>query len=403
VDVTAIYHFCLEIISRKTKRSAISAAAYRSGEKLSAVEKASYRAGEQLQDKDIQKTFDYSYRKDVVHKEILLPENAPKEYLNRETLWNAIEESEKRKDARTAREINVALPCELDLQEQIALLREFAIENFVNEGMIADINIHDDGGGNPHAHIMLTTRYVSEEGFGKKNFAWNDVRYLLKWRKSWADINNCFFEEKGLDVRIDHRSYKEQGIDREPTIHLGHEAWALEKKGVRTRKGDYNREVERRNRERAKGGESGDNTPVIEARVRKEEHTPKRTADGANNPQKEHIAPEKVQDRGEARMQKSLTTTSSGGMNKPYKGIHQQRLKAWFRKHLLPATLKRASLLHAIFAHIHLSLILNIRSNLLFISPDRIDVISPRPKMPSALLLLVLRVFIKYHKRTLAL
>ena len=248
-SVMAIYHLSVKIIGRGSGRSAIGSAAYRAGEKLRLVEKAAYRAGAELRDKDAQMTYDYTKKQGVVHKEIILPENAPPKYEDRETLWNAVENREKRKDARLAREIEIALPTELDLQEHIELLREYAKENFVEKGMIVDFVIHNNE-GNPHSHIMLTTRHVTPEGFGNKNRDWDKEENLLIWRENWAKINNRKFEEKGLVERIDHRTLKAQGIDREPTIHMGHEAWALEKKGIRTERGDYNREVQRRNAER---------------------------------------------------------------------------------------------------------------------------------------------------------
>ena len=245
-----IYHLHLQNISRGSGRSAIGAAAYRSAEKLRAVEKAAYRAGLELKDEDEQ-TYDYTQKGGVVHKEIILPENAPPEYKDRETLWNAVDTREKRKDARLAKEIDLALPTEFDLKEQIEVLREYIKENFTNKGVIVDLNIHNTGNGNPHAHIMLTTRHVTPEGFGEKNLDLDSRTNLLIWRESWAEINNRKFEEKGIEERIDHRTLKAQGLDREPTIHMGHEAWALEKKGVRTEKGEYNREIKRRNEERA--------------------------------------------------------------------------------------------------------------------------------------------------------
>jgi ATP-dependent exoDNAse (exonuclease V) alpha subunit len=245
----AIYHLSVKIIGRGSGRSAIGSAAYRAGEKLRLVEKAAYRAGMELRDEDTQTTYDYTKKGGVVHKEIILPENAPPEYKDRETLWNAVEAREKRKDARLAREIEIALQTEFDLQENIELLREYIKENFVDKGMIVDFVIHNNE-GNPHSHIMLTTRDVTPEGFGKKNRDWDKEENVLIWRENWARINNRKFEEKGLEERIDHRTLKAQGIDREPTIHLGHEAWALEKKGIATLKGDYNREIQRRNAER---------------------------------------------------------------------------------------------------------------------------------------------------------
>jgi len=241
----------VKIIGRSSGRSAVGASAYRSGEKLrsNAVKSAAYGSGSKLRNGEI--VHDYTKKKGVVHSEIMLPDNAPEKYRDRETLWNAVELSEKRKDAQLAREIIVALPREFNLAEHVEVTRQYVKENFVDKGMIADFAIHDTGEGNPHAHIMLTTRNVSPEGFGLKNTDWNKKENLLSWRKAWTHIINNTLESKGLAKRIDHRTLKEQGLDREPTIHMGHKATALERQGIRTQKGDYNREIQRRNEERA--------------------------------------------------------------------------------------------------------------------------------------------------------
>jgi ATP-dependent exoDNAse (exonuclease V) alpha subunit len=215
-----IYFFDAKIIGRGSERSAVGAAAYNSGEGL--------------RDEAIEIVHDYSNKGGVWYKEIILPDNAPPAFNDRETLWNMAERAEIRRDAQLAREIIVALQKEFELQEQIALLREYIKENFVDKGMCADFSIHNKEDGNPHAHIMLTPRSVTPDGFGKKNTEWNSKNELLKWRKDWADITNRMFEEKGLNERIDHHSYKEQGIDKEPTSHLGHEAAALERQGIQT-------------------------------------------------------------------------------------------------------------------------------------------------------------------------
>ena len=219
----AIFHLHVNIIGRSAGRSSVAAAAYRAGEKLqvSAVDAASYRSGEQLHDRQSRVTHDYTRKRGVVHTEIILPDKAPREFLDRATLWNAVEQSEKRRDARTARQIDIALPTELDRQEQIELIRKYVKENFVNPGMCADIAIHDKNDGNPHAHIMFTTRRVSESGFGKKERSWDKVERLQEWRVNWANACNERFRENGLDVRIDHRTLEAQGYTREPTIHVG--------------------------------------------------------------------------------------------------------------------------------------------------------------------------------------
>ena len=268
-----IYYFDGGIIGRSSGRSAVGAAAYRSAEKLRshAAGSAAYRAGDELREGEGVIVHDYRRKGGVRHSEIMLPQteilladkvgdgaemrrrkinHAPPEFKDRETLWNAVEASEKRKDAQLAREIIVGLQREFELQEQIAVLREYIKDNFVDKGMCADFNIHDKKDGNPHAHIMLTTRHVTPDGFGLKNTSWNDKALFLGWRESWADVNNRMFERKGLAERIDHRSYEDQGIDREPMIHLGYEAAALERKGIKTERGNHNREVMRRNAER---------------------------------------------------------------------------------------------------------------------------------------------------------
>ncbi|MDR0461241.1 MAG: MobA/MobL family protein, partial [Nitrososphaerota archaeon] len=172
---------------------------------------AAYRSGEALGGEGAEIIHDYTRKKGVVHKEILLPDNAPSEYKNRQTLWRAVEARERRHDARLAREIEVALQKEFDLQENIALLREYIKENFVDKGMIADFAVHYARSENPHAHIMLTTRHVTPDGFKGKNRDWDKDAELLRWRENWAEINNRKFAEKGLAERIDHRTLKAQG------------------------------------------------------------------------------------------------------------------------------------------------------------------------------------------------
>ena len=281
--MTAIYHLQVKIIGRGSGRSAVGAAAYRSGEKLQAVAHSAYQSGNKLYAEGDSITHDYTRKGGVVYSEIVLPQkeillaaernlrpnaeiqnqpyNAPPEFADRETLWNTAEAKEKRCDARLAREVEVALQVEFTLQEQKEILREYIQENFVSKGMIADFSIHDKKRGksvnseehhaaNPHAHIMLTTRDVSSDGFGGKNRAWDKRENVLIWREKWAEINNRKFEQKGLSERIDHRTLEAQGIDREPTIHMGHEATALERQGIRTERGDINRDIKRRNEER---------------------------------------------------------------------------------------------------------------------------------------------------------
>ena len=225
----AIYHCSVKIISRSNGRSSVGSSAY--------------RAGEKIKNQNDGETHDYSKRKDVAHTEVLLPENAPEWMSKREKLWNAVEKSEKRKDARTAREIEIAIPAEIDREKQIELVRKYVKENFVSAGMIADFAIHDKGDGNPHAHIMLTTREVTHDGFAGKNREWNDKKLLEKWRENWATLTNEALKREGLSERIDHRTLADQGIGRSPQVHQGAVITAMERRGVVTEVGQLNRDL----------------------------------------------------------------------------------------------------------------------------------------------------------------
>jgi len=229
------------------------------GKGASAVRKAAYRAAERFQSEYDGETYDYTRKRGVIHKEILLPENAPKEYLNRETLWNSIELCERYKTAQLAREIEISLPVELTDEQNIALARKFANDIFVKEGMCADICVHDDKKGNPHAHIMLSLRPIEKDGkWGQKSFTvdgkkvptvdWNDQDKSEYWRKKWAQYQNAVLKGYGININVDHRSYERQEVDKIPTVHLGPAAW-MEKKGIRTELGDKNREIDQWNKE----------------------------------------------------------------------------------------------------------------------------------------------------------
>ena len=137
------------------------------------------------------------------------------------TYWNQVEAAEHRKDAQVAREVEVGLPIELSKNEQIELLRDFVKREFVSRGMVADFSLHLDNPENPHAHILLTTRDLTPEGFGQKNRGWNQTSELLGWRRGWAEVTNEHLAQAGLGIRIDHRSYKEQGIELSPGRKLG--------------------------------------------------------------------------------------------------------------------------------------------------------------------------------------
>jgi len=229
----AIYHFSAQMISRSKGQSAVAAAAYRSGERL----------------KD-ERTNERKFYKREVKPEtmILAPSQAPEWVQNRNRLWNEVEASETRKNSQVAREINIALPRELSKPEQIELIRGYVQKEFVEQGMIADVAIHRDDQENPHAHVMLTTREISEEGFTVKNRDWNKKELLEQWREQWAEHANKALEREGIQDRISHLSHEARGLEVLPTIHLGHVAHEMEKRGVESDRGTINRDQEDYNR-----------------------------------------------------------------------------------------------------------------------------------------------------------
>lgn len=213
----AIFHLKAKIHSRTHGKNAIASAAY--------------RAGEKLWDDRLGKMHDYSRKKGVVHREILSPPDVPEWVLDREQLWNQVEASEKRIDSQVAREVMMALPRELNQEGQVALVKQFCQTYFVDQGMVADIAIHNTTSNkNPHAHVLLTTRTISREGFGNKNRTWNKTDHVPLWREQWAIYTNAALEQAGRSERIDHRSLAERGIQRIPQIHLGPTVVAMEEK-----------------------------------------------------------------------------------------------------------------------------------------------------------------------------
>lgn len=268
----AIYHCSIKIISRGKGRSAVACAAYRSGTKLT--------------DLATGKIFDYSNKPGVVFFEVLLPENAPAAFaVDRNILWDAVERKETRSDARLAREVEVALPREFTRQEQIDTVREYIIKNFVREGMCADWALHDKRDGNPHAHIMLTTRAFTRNGkWAEKSRTiykldpngqkvplidpetgeqkvrvrkgkgveklwqtekvpandWNDRSKAEEWRAAWAAECNRRLDRQH---QIDHRSYARQAVEQEPTIHEGYAARKMESEGRVSDRCEINRET----------------------------------------------------------------------------------------------------------------------------------------------------------------
>ena len=234
----AIYHLSAQIISRGTGRCATAAVAY--------------RAAEKIHDERLGRTFDFSNKPGVEHSEILTPEGAPAWMQDRSKLWNAVEKIEVRKDAQLAREIQVAIPTELSREAGVELVREFAREHFVKHGMVADFSIHRDNPENPHAHITLTTREVTEDGFGGKVREWNSKEWLKGWRESWEHCANQQLAREGHEQRIDHRSHAERGIQLEPTRKIGASLENVQTDGreiVKERMAEQ-REIAQRNGER---------------------------------------------------------------------------------------------------------------------------------------------------------
>lgn len=335
----AIYHLSVKIISRSQGRSAVAAAAY--------------RAAEIMENQYDGVVHDFRKKGWVEHREVLIPAHAPVEYSDRCMLWNAVESSEKRKTAQLAREVEIALPRELSLPQQIELLRRYIEDKFVAEGMCADYVIHNpplrddknrpvDYSGNvlkdkkdyifpnPHAHIMLTMRPIDENGkwepksateyvcirdgieigltaaefkdkkedgwqkqyqyqdgkkrvwltdeegkrrnlirvsktpkqskFGRQNpivERWNSKERVFEWRDSWEFYCNRYLGEAKIDARIDARSFAKQGREELPTVHLGVEANAMDKRaermerigrsGARSEAGKINLEIRRYN------------------------------------------------------------------------------------------------------------------------------------------------------------
>ena len=244
----ALFHFHVAQVKRSAGQSAI--------------ESAAYRAGEKLYSEYYGQVSDYTRKGGVMHTEILLPPHAPREYADRQTLWNAVEDAERNKNAQLAYSFDIALQNEFTLDENIALARQFLLDNFVARGMIADFAIHQpdkkDGGiANPHFHVMCPIRPLNPDGtWGAKQRRvyredgkfdavpttdWGRPETLETWREAWAALCNAKFEEKGLHDRIDHRSYERQGVEQMPTVHEGVAVRQMEARGIVTNKGEHNR------------------------------------------------------------------------------------------------------------------------------------------------------------------
>ena len=298
----AIYHMQAKVVSRGSGRSAVAASAYMSCSRM-------YNDYDGIQ-------HDYTRKQGLIYQEVMLPSMAPLEWNDRKQLWNAVEETEKTKDSRLAREFVVALPVELDKNSNISLLQDFIQNNFVDMGMCADFAIHDTDGHNPHAHILLTVRPLNENGtwqyktekeylcikdgqekgftasefktaqkqgwekqyrykvgkkkeyltpssahekgyeridkhpkssrYGRQNpisEQWNSDEQLCIWRANWADAVNKMLARNQINATIDHRSFADQGITEQPTIHEGYIAQNMEKKGMIADRCEINRQI----------------------------------------------------------------------------------------------------------------------------------------------------------------
>ncbi|MBO9708275.1 MAG: Ti-type conjugative transfer relaxase TraA [Caulobacter sp.] len=236
----AIYHFSVKVISRATGASAVASAAYRSASRL--------------HDERLDRDHDFTNKSGVVHSEIMLPEDAPAQLADRATLWNTVEAGEKRKDAQLSREVEFAIPREMDQAQGVELARDFVQREMVDRGMVADLNVHwdigEDGLAKPHAHVMLSMREVSEEGFGAKVRDWNRTELVEHWREAWADHVNERLAQLDIDARIDCRSLEDQGIDLEPQHKIGPAAGRMAGEGVETERLEDHHRIARENGEK---------------------------------------------------------------------------------------------------------------------------------------------------------
>ena len=254
-------HNEISIVQRSHRQSAVAAAAYQSGEKLF----CEY-------DQEVKH---YPEKRGIVHNEILLPANAPLEYTDRNTLWNAAEAVEKQWNSQLARRWVLSIPREIPPDQYAALVRDFCRQQFVSKGMCVDFAIHDKGDGNPHAHVMLTMRAMDERGkwlpksrkvyeldkngeriklpsgrwksHKEDTVDWNDRKYGEIWRHEWEVIQNRYLEANNRPERVDLRSYERQGLDIIPTVHEGAAVRQMEKRGIQTNIGNLNREIKAAN------------------------------------------------------------------------------------------------------------------------------------------------------------
>lgn len=272
----AIYHCSVKIISKSGGKSVVASAAYRSGEKLN--------------DNEVNQNYKYQ-KPEVVDTKITLPDHAPKDFLNREALWNSVQQTEKQTNAQLAREFVLAIPHELPLEQAKDLIHKFS-KSLADEGICVDSAIHWKG-GNHHAHLLTTTRPLNKNGtWGSKEKKaylldangnkvpeldengnqktrirkgkgveklwkrttieandWNKKEKLLEWRKRWQDFTNEQLQAAGVNQTIDCRSYEERGLPLIPTIHEGYEAREIEKRGGVSDRCEHNRRVKKINKD----------------------------------------------------------------------------------------------------------------------------------------------------------
>jgi len=229
-NTMAIFHLSVKTISRSSGRSATGASAY--------------RAGERIKDHQTGEIHDYTRKSGVEYVEIIAPSTAPEWALERELLWNEAEKKETRSNSRVAREFEIALPAELSPEDRKQLALDFTRALVERHGFVADLAIHEPGKEgdqrNHHAHILVTTRRIDGNGFTEKTRELDDKvtgpELVIEWREKFAEIQNEFLKKNEIDSRVDHRSLKDQGIDREPTVHLGPSATEFERRtGLKSR------------------------------------------------------------------------------------------------------------------------------------------------------------------------